>query len=88
MPIVFVADLTVQICYKSLTVKDVRCEEQEKAWTVVPFHKKGRGNCVLVLSSHDRIGRRYKRMKRAGKGKFCRGEGGFLLLRRSLRVCS
>ena len=47
---------------------------------LVSLHKKGRGNWVLVLFSHDKIGGSYERVNRTGNGKSCRGKGGFLLL--------
>ena len=55
------SDVRCGCSHKSLTVKDVECEEQEEAWAVVwvPFYKKSRENWGLVLFSHDRIGGSY-----------------------------
>ena len=44
-----------------------------------PLFKKVRGDWELVLSSHDMKGGSCKMLKRSGKGKSCKGEGGLLL---------
>ena len=51
------SDARCRSYHMSLTVKDVGCEKQEKAWKVVQgiFHRKGRRDWGLVLSSQNRI---------------------------------
>ena len=44
------------------------------------FHKKGRGDLMLVLSSHENNGGSSKMINGAEKGKSYRSEGGLLLL--------
>ena len=76
------SDVRCGCSHNYITVKDVVYEEQEKTWMVAwgSFPRKGQWELGLVLSSLDRIGGSYKRKNRAGKGKSCRGERGFILL--------